>query len=63
MSGNRIAIILAAAGVLIVVVSLLTDVIGLGTGSGFGRQQLYGIVAGLVLLAVAVRRWRSNQST
>jgi len=58
MSGNRIAIILAGAGVLIVVVSLLADVIGLGSNPGFGRQQLYGIVAGLLFLAVAVHRWR-----
>ncbi len=63
MSGNRIAIILAAAGVLIVLVSLLADVIGLGSSPGFGRRHLYGVVVGLLLLAVAVRRWRSNQST
>ncbi len=63
MSGNRITIKLAAAGVLIVLVSLLADVIGLGRSPGFGRRHLYGVVAGLLLLAVAVRRWRSNQST
>ncbi len=62
MSGNRIAIILAAAGVLIVVVSLLADVIGLGSNPGFGPYQKSGVVAGLLLLAFAVRRWRSNQS-
>ena len=63
MSGTRIAIILAAAGVLIVVVSLLADVIGLGSNPGFGPYQKSGVVAGLLFLAFAVRRWRSNQST
>ncbi len=63
MSGTRITIILAATGVLIVLVSLLADVIGLGSSPGFGRRHLYGVVAGLLFLAFAVRRWRSNQST
>ncbi len=63
MSGNRIAIILAGAGVLIVVVSLLADVIGLGSNPGFGPYQKSVVVAGLLFLAFAVRRWRSNQST
>ena len=63
MSGNRIAIILAAAGVLIVVVSLQADVIGLGSNPGFGPYQKSGVVAGLLFLAFAVRRWRSNQPT
>ena len=59
MSGNRIAIVLTAAGVLIVLVSLLADVIGLGSSPGFGRRHLYGVVAGLLFLAVAVHRWRA----
>ncbi len=63
MSGTRITIKLGVAGVLIVLVSLLADVIGLGSSPGFGRRHLYGVVAGLLLLAVAVRRWRSSQST
>ena len=58
MSGNRLTIILAAAGVLIVLISLLADVIGLGISPGFGRRHLYGVVAGLLFLAVAVHRWR-----
>ena len=63
MSGNRITIILAAAGVLIVLVSLLADVIGLGSNPGFGPYQKSGVVAGLLFLAFAIRKWRSNQST
>jgi len=63
MSGTRITIKLGVAGVLIVLVSLLADVIGLGSSPGFGRRHLYGVVAGLLLLTVAVRRWRSSQST
>ena len=63
MSGTRITVKLGVAGVLIVLVSLLADVIGLGTGSGFGRYQVSGVVAGLLLLTVAVRRWRSSQPT
>ena len=62
MSGTRITIKLAVAGVLIVLVSLSADAIGLGTGSGFGRYQMSGVVAGLMLLAIAVRRWRRMTS-
>ena len=62
MSGNRITIKLTIAGALIVLVSLLADEIGLGTGTGFGRYQISGVVAGLLLLAVAVRRWRKTTS-
>lgn len=58
MSGNRITIVLAVAGVLIVLVSLLADVIGLGISPGFGRRHLFGVLTGLLFLAVAVRRWR-----
>ena len=62
MSGNRTAIILAAAGVLIVVVSLQADVIGLGSNPGFGPYQKSGVVAGLLFLAFAIRQLRPNQS-
>ena len=58
MSANRITIKLAVAGVLIGLISLLADVIGLGTKPGFGPYQMSGVVAGLLLLAVAVGRWR-----
>ena len=61
MSGNSITTILAVAGVLIGLVSILPDVIGLGS-SGFGRYQMSGIVAGLLLLAVAVGMWRRMTS-
>ena len=62
MSVKRITIILAVAGVLIGLVSLLADVIGLGSSPGFGRRQLYGVVAGLLLLAVAFHRLRQPES-
>ena len=62
MSGNRSTIKLAVAGALIGLVSLLADVIGLGTGPGFGPYQMSGVVTGLLLLAVAVRRWRRMTS-
>jgi hypothetical protein len=58
MSDNRIAIILGVAGALIALVSLLADTIGLGSGSGFGPYQISGVLAGLLLLGLAVRRWR-----
>jgi len=62
MSVKRITIILAVAGVLIGLVSLLADVIGLGSSPGFGRRQLYGVVAGLLILAVAFHRLRLPES-
>ena len=58
MSGNRIAIILAVAGVMIGLVAILADMIGLGSSPGFGRRQLIGVIAGLLFLAVAFRTWR-----
>lgn len=62
MPGNRLTTKLAVAGVLIGLVSLLADRIGLGTGPGFGPYQISGVVAGLLLLAVAFRRWRRTVS-
>ncbi|MFQ5529852.1 MAG: hypothetical protein ACE5FP_05820 [Gemmatimonadota bacterium] len=58
MSAHRITIVLAAAGVLILSLSLLADVIGLGLSPGFGRRHQVGVAAGLAFLAVGVYRWR-----
>ncbi len=62
MSFKRITIILAVAGMLIGLVALLADVIGLGSSPGFGRSQLSGVIAGLLLLVVAFHRLRQPES-
>lgn len=46
-------------GVLLVLVSLLADVIGLGREPGFGYRQIAGVVAGLALVAAGVWRGRA----
>ncbi|MDH3298746.1 MAG: hypothetical protein OEM96_10770 [Gemmatimonadota bacterium] len=62
MLGNRLATTLGIAGALVVLVSLLADVIGLGSGPGFGLVQLSGVAAGILLLAIAVRSRRKAAS-
>lgn len=62
MLGNRLTITLGIGGALVALVSLLADVIGLGSGPGFGLFQLSGVVAGILLLAIAVRRRRTAAS-
>ncbi len=42
-------IILLAAGVIVLVLSLAADCIGLGSSPGFGYWQIIGVVAGAVV--------------
>jgi hypothetical protein len=58
MSHPVFAWIVIGAGVLLVVMSLVADLWGLGRSPGFGWRQTLGVVAGalIVLLGVSLRR-------
>ena len=50
--------ILLIAGVLLLLVSLLADVVGLGLSPGFGWKHIVGSIAGLALAGVGFWRMR-----
>ena len=52
MDFKTTGIILLLVGVLLLLVSLLADVVGLGSVPGFGMRQIIGSIAGLGLAAV-----------
>jgi ABC-type nickel/cobalt efflux system permease component RcnA len=64
-NGNAIAIIVLVAGMAIVLVSALADIVGLGESpSVLGYKQIAGIAAGAIVVAVgAVLVWRSGRKT
>lgn len=55
MSTKTIGAIVAVVGLVVLLVSLLADVIGVGTGPGmFGPRQIAGTVVGVVVLIVGI---------
>ena len=48
--------ILLIAGIIILLLSLLTDVIGIGREPGFGLIQIAGTIIGLIMIIVAIRK-------
>lgn len=48
--------ILLIAGIIILLLSLLTDVIGIGREPGFGLIQIAGTIIGLVMIIIAIRK-------
>ena len=52
MSRKTTGLIGMVAGLLIVVVSLLADVIGIGTYPGFNTAQLTGILLGVAIFII-----------
>lgn len=65
MDRKLFALALIAVGVAIVLVSALTDVIGIGgEGSAFGWKQVAGVVVGVALVvAGVVLRLRSPEQS
>lgn len=59
MSKKMLAGLIMAAGVLLVVLGLLADVLGLGSHPGFGWSQVLAIVVGLIALAAGIAWYRS----
>lgn len=58
MSAKKVTLVLVIAGVLIGLPSIMADALGLGSGPGFGRYQLGGVIVAVVLLAFAFHRSR-----
>ena len=55
MGSKNMGMLVALVGLIVVVVFLLADVLGIGSGNGFnlsdmGARQIIGIVVGIVLL-------------
>ena len=58
MSPRRSGPVLAAAGLILVIVALLADVIGVGRSEGFGLNQTVGAILGVIVLAVGLQLWK-----
>lgn len=54
------SIALVVVGVALALLSALADVIGVGSGIGFGWKQIVGTVVGIIVAAYGVRDLRSG---
>jgi hypothetical protein len=54
MDKKRWGIVLLAIGIILLVLSLMADVIGIGVGPGFGRNQILGSLAGIVAAGIGL---------
>ncbi len=54
MSERQLAYILIVIGVVVALVSLLADVIGIGSDEGFGTYQIVGLIAGIVVALIGL---------
>ena len=66
MKGMKTAgIVLVIAGLIILILFLLADVIGMGSSAGFGRNQIVGALVGVVVavlgLVLALRRQSATE--
>jgi hypothetical protein len=52
--------ILLIAGIIIILLSLLADVINIGREPGFGLLQIAGTIIGLVMIIFAIRKFRKK---
>lgn len=60
--GNKktTGIILLAAGVVLLIVSITADMIGIGARPGFGYKQTVGTIAGIIVAIVGYRYYFRN---
>ena len=58
MSSKTINLLIFSAGGLLILVSLLADVIGIGSYPGINWAQIVGAAVGLVLLIIGIIRPR-----
>ena len=49
---KTIGIALLAVGTILLIVSLATDVIGIGRAVGFGYKQIVGSIAGVIVVVI-----------
>ena len=54
MSRRTLGIIVAAVGVIVVVVAVLADQIGIGSDDTFGWKQIVGVGVGVVVAALGL---------
>ena len=55
MFGNKTAnVLVIVIGIGLLAASLLADVIGIGDDAGFGKQQMMGTIAGVVITAIGL---------
>ncbi len=58
MQRKRLGSILAAVGIIILLLSLFADLLGIGGYPGLGVKQIVGIIIGLVIIAIGYRLHR-----
>ena len=58
MSTKQSGHVFAAAGLILIIVSLLADVVGVGQSEGFGLKQTAGAILGVFVLALGIRLWK-----
>jgi len=58
MSSKTINLVLIIFGVLLLILSLLADLIGIGSYPGINWAQILGAAAGLVIILLGI--WRSQ---
>jgi hypothetical protein len=61
MAQMSTAHLITAVGVLLVLVSLLADVLGIGGEPRFGYKQWAGLIVGIALVVYGVRRSRARK--
>lgn len=55
MGGRKIAgIVLLVLGIVILILSLIADLVGIGVSPMFGYRQIIGTVAGVIVAAVGL---------
>ena len=54
MSRKTLGIVLMVIGILLVVVSLVADMLGIGSVPGFGWKQLLGTAVGVIVALVGI---------
>ena len=54
MTSKNSAAIMVVIGAGLLAASLLADVIGIGDDPGFGKQQLAGLITGLMIMLVGL---------
>jgi hypothetical protein len=61
MSGKTRSLALIIIGMVLVLLSLVADMLGVGAHAGFGWKQITGTVVGVVLSVVGVLGLRGDQ--
>ena len=63
MGGKTAGIVLLVVGIVVLLLSLLADVIGLGGNPIFGRNQIIGTIAGAIVTVVGLVLTLRKQSS